>query len=162
MKKFRGKRRYFRNLRKEELVENHQLDFGAASWFDYWHTHLDFYGYGNSSLKMRKQHVKSFVNLLNNLEVALEMRGKPYQLWLLFSTVDAGEDAVFIHSENPNENNFPYVNTMPTKKMEQLPNFLEGLINLNKYEVICYEEEANELFEQQADVKYIVKHVKSV
>lgn len=159
MKKFRGKRRYFHNLRKAELVENQGIDFGEDDWFDYWHTHLDWFGYGNTSLKMRKQHIQSFLKLMANLEVELEQRGKPYQLWLQLSTNDAGEDAVYIHTENPNADNFPYIYTGPTKKIEQLPNFLEGIIDEQAYEIICYEVEANELYEQEADVNYIVKRI---
>lgn len=51
MKKFRGKKRYFRNLEKEASLEAHDLDFSDASWFDFWHTHLDFYGRGNESVR---------------------------------------------------------------------------------------------------------------
>ncbi|MFG3613892.1 hypothetical protein [Rummeliibacillus stabekisii] len=42
MKKFRGKRRYFRNLWRETKVNNYDLKIEKDSWFDLWHTHLDF------------------------------------------------------------------------------------------------------------------------
>lgn len=162
MKKFRGKRRYFRNLEMQEQVEEHDLDFGKDSWFDYWHTHLDWYGYGNDSMKIRRQHTKSFLRLLNNMDETLKKWDKPYQLWLWFSRNDAGSDALFIHSENPNKDNFPYKNTMQPKEIGRLPEFLEGLIDPNNYEIICYDVEVNELYGQdEADVQYIVRSLNS-
>lgn len=56
MKKFRGKKRYFHNLLRELDVAHYDLDFGEEGWFDIWHTHLDFYGLGDNSLKLRREH----------------------------------------------------------------------------------------------------------
>lgn len=79
MKKFRGKRRYFRNLKKEQNLDAYDLDFSDDSWFDFWHTHLDYDGYGNRSLKIRKIHIKSLFILTNNLNEKLKEWGHPYQ-----------------------------------------------------------------------------------
>lgn len=40
LKKFRGKKRYFRNLWEEVNTFDLQLD--PDDWFDFFHTHLDF------------------------------------------------------------------------------------------------------------------------
>jgi len=34
LKKFRGKKRYFRNLWQETIAEQYDLDFGKEGWFD--------------------------------------------------------------------------------------------------------------------------------
>ncbi|MCY7510060.1 hypothetical protein ABES17_14755 [Bacillus safensis] len=49
LKKFRGKKRYFRNMWEE--VNTCDLKLDRDSWFYFWHTHLDFFGVGKNSLK---------------------------------------------------------------------------------------------------------------
>lgn len=113
MKKFRGKKRYFRNLWSKVTVEatieryDQDLDFGNESWFDIWHTHLDFFGIGNISLKLRKEHIKAHLALYRNILIKLDSLEKPYQSWILLNDQDAGLDAVYIHTPNPNSDNFP-------------------------------------------------------
>lgn len=100
MKKIRGKRRYFRNLKRKEQVAYYELDFSEDSWFDFWHTHLDFDGYGNQSVKIRKEHIKSQLKLFNNLDEKLKEWGQPYQIWMQLSTNDSSYDAVYVHTKN--------------------------------------------------------------
>ncbi|MFD1030788.1 hypothetical protein [Metaplanococcus flavidus] len=133
MKKFRGKKRYFRNLWRETALDQHNLDFGKEGWFDLWHTHLDFCGLGNNSLKMRREHIKAHISLYTNLLEKLQSFGKPYQLWIELN-VDAGSDAVYIHSPNPNEDNFPV-------KIEHInwacpvPKYIQDSVNLGEFYV---------------------------
>ncbi|MFW0807624.1 hypothetical protein [Bacillus pumilus] len=56
MKKFGGKKRYFRNMWEE--VNTCDLKLDQDSWFYFWHTHLDFFGVGENSLKIRREHIK--------------------------------------------------------------------------------------------------------
>ena len=37
------------------------MDFGEEGWFNLWHTHLDFVGLGNNSLKIRREHIKAYI-----------------------------------------------------------------------------------------------------
>lgn len=140
MKKFRGKRRYFRNLEKETHVKNYGLGFDENSWFDFWHTHLDYYGYGNYSIKIRKQHLKGLFNLFNELEGELKNWGKPYQIWIEISSNDASMDTLFIHSSNPNEDNFPYKKLMNLADVRvEFPSYLTEIINVANYKIASYE-----------------------
>ncbi len=140
MKKFRGKRRYFHNLEKETHIENHDLDFGEDSWFDFWHTHLDFCGYGNYSIKTRKQHLKGLFNLFYELKEKLENWRNPYQIWIEISSNDASMDAVFIHSPNPNEDNFPYKGLMNLVDVKsEIPSYLTEIIDVEHYKIESYE-----------------------
>lgn len=148
MKKFRGKRRYFRNLKKEQNLDAYDLDFSDDSWFDFWHTHLDFDGYGNDSLKIRKKHIKSLFILLNNLNEKLKEWGHPYQIWVEISSNDSASDAVFVHSINPNETNFPYKIPHLCKNDIKLPEYLIDVINLSEYMISSYETEEYDEFEE--------------
>ncbi|MEK5069607.1 hypothetical protein [Sporosarcina sp. FSL K6-1508] len=141
MKKFRGKRRYFRNLSREVSLDNYNLQFDNEGWFDLWHTHLDFSGIGNDSLKIRREHIKAHLALYKNLLKKLEPFEKPYQTWIHLDDEDAGTDAVFIHTPNPNEDNFPL-------KVENLnwnctiPTSFKDLINLEENNVAYYKSES--------------------
>lgn len=145
MKKFRGKKRYFRNLWRETKVEQYDLDFGNEGWFDLWHTHLDFYGFGDNSLKIRREHIKAYIALYNNLLEKLQQLGKPYQSWIQLVDEDAGLDAVYIHTPNPNEDNFPL-------KIENLnwdyivPKYFKDLINSNEFNVRHYRWDSNNCY----------------
>lgn len=137
MKKFRGKKRYFRNLWRETKPELYNLDFGKEGWFDLWHTHLDFYGVGNNSLKIKREHIKANIALLYSLLEELQTLEKPYQSWIEIVDEDASLDAIYIHTPNPNEDNFPL-------KIEKLnwnctvPKYLKDIIDLKEFNVGHY------------------------
>jgi len=137
LKKFRGKKRYFRNLWRETKAELYNLDFGKEGWFDLWHTHLDFYGVGNNSLKIKREHIKANIALLYSLLEELQTLEKPYQSWIEIVDEDASLDAIYIHTPNPNEDNFPL-------KIEKLnwnctvPKYLKDIIDLKEFNVGHY------------------------
>jgi hypothetical protein len=154
LKKFRGKRRYFRNLWREVTVEHYDLDFGKESWFDLWHTHLDFYGFGNNSLKIRREHIKAHIALYKGLLEKLQTFEKPYQSWIELVDEDTGLDAVYIHTPNPNEDNFPI-------KIENLnwdciiPKYFRDLINPKEFNVGHYKQESINIYIIQSKNKGI-------
>lgn len=137
MKKFRGKRRYFHNLQKEAAAEPLQLDFGKDSWFNLWHTHLDFYGYGNRSIKIRRAHIKAHIALYESLQERLETFEKPFQSWVEIDDRDAGSDAVYIHTPNPNEDNFP-LKIANVNWAVEIPYYFRGLIDPEKFDTGYY------------------------
>lgn len=96
MKKFRGKKRYFRQLWERTDVHTCYIELDNEAWFDFWHTHFDFWGLGNKSLKFRREHIKAHIAFYNNLLVELETLNKPYQSWVSIDVNDAGQDAVYI------------------------------------------------------------------
>ncbi|MFD2601914.1 hypothetical protein [Flavobacterium suzhouense] len=86
-----------------------KLDFtgGNNSWFDLWHTHIDFDGEGNKSPELRKIYLNKLLTTF--IELKSELRDYPYkfQIWILLNENDSSEDGVYIHTKNPNEDNFP-------------------------------------------------------
>ena len=75
-----------------------------------------------------------YSSLLENLQ-AFE---KPYQAWIELVDEEAGLDAVYLHTPNPNEDNFPL-------KIENIswdcaiPNYLKDLINVNQFNIGHYQ-----------------------
>jgi len=105
LKKFRGKKRYFCNIWTQ--VNTFHLELDNETWFDSYHIHLDWNGVGNESSKIRREHIKAYLTLYERVLNQLKMFEKPYQSWILIHGEDAGQDAVFIHTPNPNDDNFP-------------------------------------------------------
>ncbi|WP_043933267.1 hypothetical protein [Bacillus sp. EB01] len=138
MKKFRGKRRYFRNLFRGVELEPTKLQFDDDAWFDLWHSHLDFNGYGNSSLSMRRQHIIAHIALYRKILRKLETFKNPYQSWILIDDQDACRDAVFIHTPNPNEDNFP-LKIENLKWNASIPIDFKNFINTNDFVIGHYE-----------------------
>ncbi|MFE4569724.1 hypothetical protein [Paenibacillus chitinolyticus] len=143
MKKFRGKKRYFRHLWKK--VNDFYLQPDNESWFDFWHFHLDFCGIGEHSLKLRREHIKAHLALYNILLKRLERIEKPSQSWICIHEQDAGLDAVYIHTPNPNGDNFPH-------KLEsidwhyKLPNAFKDLIDLDLFDVGYYKSDDGNIY----------------
>lgn len=143
MKKFRGKKRYFRNLWRKVYTLN--LELNEESWFDFWHIHLDFYGVGNKSLKVRREHIKAHLLLYDKLLKELESYQKPYQSWICIHQEDTGSDAVYIHTPNPNDDYFPhFVDDIDWNCI--IPRSFKYLIENNKYNVGYWKSELNEVY----------------
>ncbi len=106
MKK-RGLRRYYRDLKQQKLPR--ALDFSGSenSWFDLYHIHIDDSGLGNRSWKARKQHLDAMFELAERVKEKLLVYPKACQFWIEVDESDSREDAVYIHTPNPNEDNFP-------------------------------------------------------
>ena len=105
-RKFRGRRRYFRTL----LDRSAQIDIGLdeGSWFDQWHDHPDWYGYGALSWKSRLAHLHALATAYRACAKQLEGLGEPYQVWMLVASDEPSNDAVFVHTANPNGTPFPW------------------------------------------------------
>jgi len=86
-----------------------KLDFsgGKNSWFDFWHTHIDWDGDGNKSWSSRKKFLDKLLTEFENVKSELKKYPNNYQTWILIDENDSGEDGIFIHTKNPNSENFP-------------------------------------------------------
>src|SRR5258708_27262684 len=86
-----------------------ELDFsgGPKSWFDLWHTHVDWGGEGNKDWKKREKFLTELLGLYEQYKVSLSKYPRDYQLWVKIDDKDSGQDAVYIHTKNPNTDNFP-------------------------------------------------------
>lgn len=106
-KRLRGLRGYFRGVFK--AAASFHLDVSDDAWYDYWHYHPDREGYGNLNRRMRAQHIEALSLLFGRFTRQLCQYSRPYQLWIYLDVHDAALDAVYVHSPNPNEDDFPLV-----------------------------------------------------
>ena len=132
MRKFRGKRRYFRYMWTK--IEETDIATDAESWYSFSHTHLDFWGYGINSGKLRRAHVKGHLALLDKVIEQFEQSDRLYQAWINFNETHPEYDAVYKHTSNPYDE-FPYKVT-DAQETTELPMLYRDLIDLTKYRVI--------------------------
>ncbi len=104
--KFRGKRRYFRALRRD--ADAFQLECPPDHWWNFWHHHVDWRGWGNLSWRYRVEHLRALRRVFATCAASLETYPHPFQLWLHLDFEDAAQDAVYVHSLNPYETEFPH------------------------------------------------------
>ena len=120
-------------LREERKSIMHFSRLDLTSWFDYWHTHPDWKAKGNKSLGDRVAVASQTYKLLNHAETLLKSRGPSVQCWATFceSTTD---NAIYIHSQNPNGSPFPYQFDGIQWGVEP-PQEAASLIDLQKHEI---------------------------
>lgn len=81
---------------------------GPADWFDLWHTHVDWRGEGNSKPDVRRECLRVLFDVWPQVEVLAAQRTGPWQSWVVINVADSGQDAVYLHTPNPQRDNFPY------------------------------------------------------
>ena len=104
-KKFRNARRYYAALRRE--VSHYAVTL-EPPWFDLWHTHPDWLGQGNRSWEDRRRHLEAGFLMFRRVDDQLREWPVPHQVWFVIDAADSAQDAVYVHTPNPNAHNFPY------------------------------------------------------
>ena len=138
MKRHRGLTRYYRNLSLQNGFDKMDwLDFmNSDTWFDNWHIHFDWQGYGNNSFKKRKPHLDK---LFRHFDILVEKTKKlklEFQLYSIILDLDSYSDSLALHTPNPNNTQFPFkienLQTETTLKNEQLNDYIENLTGYEK------------------------------
>ncbi len=136
-RKHRGLRRYYKNLEIEnDLGEATWLNLDDPNtWFDNWHLHFDWKGYGNNSFKRRKPHLDKLFRHFELLTSKTKRLKLDYQLYAILLDFASYSDALFLHTPNPNNSQFPFKisdlqenTTLTNKKLNEYIN------NLDSYE----------------------------
>lgn len=109
----------------EEKDSFNGLNFSgdSSSWFDLWHTHSDWQGEAQNNLEKRIASIKKLITLYEQFRQKLKTYPRPFQLWIEIWEDDSSEDAVYIHTANPNNDNFP-IRLEP----EETPNFKDSAL----------------------------------
>jgi hypothetical protein len=135
IRKHRGLKRYYRNLAiKNDFDKATWLDFeNSATWFDNWHLHFDWKGYGNDSFKRRKPHLDKLFRHFDMLVDRTKRLKTDFQLYAVLLDMDSSNDALFLHTPNPNNSQFPFqfsdlelTSTLTNKNLNDYINNLDG------------------------------------
>ena len=102
-RRIRGRRRYYRALRREA----ERFAVIPSGWYDYMHWHGDWPGLGNLRWKERRAHLSALFTMFHRLLAATRNWATPHQAWLQIDAFDSSQDAVYLHTANPNTDNFP-------------------------------------------------------
>ena len=102
--KVRGRRRYYRTLRRNADT----FAVRPTGWYDLMHWHTDLWGVGNLRWRARREHLAALFVMFRRLVAETESWVTPHQVWLTVDPHDSSQDAVYLHTPNPNEENFPY------------------------------------------------------
>jgi len=98
-------RSYYRKLRKKSAT--YSVNLPAKQWCDMHHEHFDWDGKGNDSRFNRVRHLNAHLRALRNARLELERQSRPYQLFGCIDLAESQNDAVFVHTPNPNSTPFP-------------------------------------------------------
>lgn len=135
IKKHRGLKRYYKNLAIEnDLDKSTWLDFdNPDTWFDNWHLHFDWKGYGNNSFKRRKPHLDKLFRHFDLLAEKTKQLKTDFQLYSIILDFDSYSDALFLHTPNPNNCQFPFkisdlklTTTLTNQQLNDYINNLDG------------------------------------
>jgi hypothetical protein len=97
--------RYWREMDRSAHRSLASLDF--ESWFDFWHTHLDWRGRGSRCRENREAEIHLGYKVFEAAHTLSMGATKQIQVWLTVCH-NSLDDAVYLHSENPNGTAFPY------------------------------------------------------
>ncbi|MCA9645191.1 MAG: hypothetical protein H6718_28790 [Polyangiaceae bacterium] len=104
-RKLRGKRAYFERVRRR--ANGLVIAPGPGQWWDLWHYHADWCGWGNRGWRWREPHLRALCRVFARIAASEAAFTTPFQIWILLDGSDAGQDATFLHTPNPNAANFP-------------------------------------------------------
>ena len=102
-RKVRGRRRYYRALARD--AERFAVEPGE--WFDYMHWHPDWFGMGNVRWRQRRAHLAALFTMFRRLAAQTAAWDRAHQVWVQIDAIDSAQDAVYLHTPNPNADNFP-------------------------------------------------------
>jgi hypothetical protein len=102
-RKVRGRRRYYRTLQRQADA----FRVRPCGWYDYMHWHADWPGLGNLRWRERRAHLEALFTMFRRLLAETAEWATPHQVWLQIDAADSSQDAVYLHTPNPNADNFP-------------------------------------------------------
>ncbi|HUQ02473.1 MAG TPA: hypothetical protein VM261_08260 [Kofleriaceae bacterium] len=125
-RRFRGRKRYFRGVHRDAAA--FQLDITPDAWWDLWHYHADWPGWGNLRWRYRVEHLRALARVFQTIADARARFATPFQLWILVSGDDAGEDAVYLHTPNANETPFPFAPPLVSAETSPIADTVRALL----------------------------------
>ncbi|MGI1806665.1 hypothetical protein ACRPK8_13140 [Exiguobacterium sp. TDN 0502] len=149
MQKFRGKRRYFKNLELEFKSFSSPSYVDSDDWFNDWHMHPDFYGHGNTSLRIRKAHLRIALRALHDMRQKLLENQIEHQIYMTIALEDASQDALHVHTPNPYETPFPFERIRSFPLPSYIPTWVTELFPSTRYTIHESQEELVDYSEEE-------------
>jgi len=122
--------RYWASIVKEldQVFESIDTD----SWFDYWHTHPDWRGKGNSKPENKVRVIELTYQYLIVAESLMKHRNASAQCFAIIHE-DTADNAIYIHTENPNGTDFPF----DFERVEWLDKYevLSDIVDFNTHKI---------------------------
>jgi hypothetical protein len=88
---------------------NFSVDLRTENWFDLSHTHFDWPGHGRRGARHRRQHLAALFTAFRRAIEQTRTAERPLQVWVSIAPDNEPEqDALYVHSPNPNGTQFPY------------------------------------------------------
>ena len=130
-KQLPDERYYYRLTRKASLF---RVDIEKHEWLNLWHQHFDWEGFGDLGWRHRRRHLAVLLRALMRARIELSSSRKPHQLFAIVHTKESASDAIYVHTENPHNTEFPC--KLSGQELEVLPSLLAGRVNLTLYAVL--------------------------
>jgi len=134
-KKHRGLKRYYKNLITKidpDEISKLAVD-NPKPWFKSQHLHFDIRGYGNNSFKRRKLHLEKLFRHFEFLVEITKNSKAGFQLYAVLCDYHSRSDALFLHTPNPENNQFPFkvsdlqqATTLTNKSLNEYVDHLNG------------------------------------
>ena len=131
--KLRGGRRYFRRLRR--WPQSVSVNLGQPNWYDLWHAHPDLRDWSLRGRGARRAHLVVLFEAFRRVLQELAAADQPAQVFLAVNTRDSPGDALYVHTPNPNSDNFPYRFDGYSWEHVRVPHWLQEFSGSSQYEV---------------------------
>jgi len=128
-KKARDIKKHYRRANRQ--MREFNLDLSDDSWYNFWHTHLDWDGLTNKSQKHRKIHIQYYLDLLDKIERLTIHSERDFQTWIFIDGKEGMYDALFFHTKNMHSD-FPFSLDNINWNAE-IPDYFATIIDLSKY-----------------------------
>jgi hypothetical protein len=124
---------YYRLLKRNS--RRFRVDMARRKWCDLWHSHFDWRGFGDKGFIHRRRHLNALLTALQRARIELSNYSGAYQLFAAIHLRDSANDALYVHTPNPNGTEFP-VDFSGANEIEELPTLLSGRVDLRIYRVL--------------------------
>jgi hypothetical protein len=122
-------------MQHDKIIDSLDFSGGQNSFFDFWHIHYDFKGKGNGSFKIRIKYIQEGFRIYDALKEKLKNYPHSFQLWIGIDEEESGDDGVYLHTPNPNNDYFPHLTE--NKQFQSCKNLdLRNLIDKSGFKVI--------------------------
>lgn len=91
----------------DQIIDSLNFSGDKQSWFDLWHLHVEVHPEVETEWAVREESTRELVRLYRRLQERMISYPREYQIWIEVYDEYVGDDAIFIHTRNPNSDNFP-------------------------------------------------------